>query len=169
MSNEDGKLIMQLARKKISDQEFLDKYSGDPREEGHVQALLERALQERNADLVEDAVILGFHFGFHAGCARILSQLLLEPWHVKHEDIARALQRLRDPVSVQALYRAALADFDYLSFDENYSLGVKCAWALGKIGTPEALAKLKELAKTDREPVREAALEQLRKANADAD
>jgi hypothetical protein len=68
------------------------------------------------------------------------------PWHTRHEDIARALQRLRDPRTVDALFSAALSRHDYLAYDEFFGLARKCTWALADIGTIEAKRRLEQLA-----------------------
>jgi hypothetical protein len=56
-------------------------------------------------------------------------------WRPRHEDVATALQKLRNPVAVDALYTAAIARHDYLAYDELFGLARKCAWALADIGS----------------------------------
>ncbi len=87
-------------------------------------------------------MLLGFQFGFGAECAEVLCELILQDWHMQHENIAMVLQNLRLPGTVDCLYRAALVEFPYLDYDESYALGVKCLYALQAIGSDDAKAKL---------------------------
>jgi hypothetical protein len=74
-----------------------------------------------------------------------LIELLAAPWHTRHEDVASTLQSIRDPRSVDALYRAALVKLPYLEYNDSEALARKCTWALADIGTPEARARLEAL------------------------
>ena len=126
-----------------------------------IQHLLENALLEKDKDEVEAGVLLGHKLGFPQSCVAPLNSLLTENWHERHEDIAWALQMLRHPSSVDALYHAALADFDYLAYDEAHALAVKCCWALGDINTAYANKKLHDLSQSESQIVAEAAKYQL--------
>lgn len=110
---------------------------------------------------VEHALILASHFGLSPSYAGILCALLGEDWHFKHEDIAGALQDLREPSAVGSLYEAALRKFGYLAYDDSTALARKCTWALHDIGTPEAIAKLRLLSECQSEVIRGYAAERL--------
>jgi len=141
--------------------DFLKKYPVDPRKDPeHVPGLLRDAGQRRDAVQVEMALHLGFSFGFSRSCLPVLHDLLPQDWHRSHEDIAMVLQELHDPSSVDVLYHVAPMQFDYLSYDEAYALGVKCCYALGAINTPEGDAKLRALAEIDNPVIAKAALYQ---------
>ena len=83
-------------------------------------------------------------------------------WHFKHEDIVSTLDYLGDNRSVEALYAAALAKFDYLNFDEAYALAVKAIYALRNIGSPEAIEKLKILSESNNEVIAHNATKRLK-------
>ena len=147
---------------RITLQQFLERYPVDPRQEKeHVCDLLRNAIATRNEQEVEAAELLGFKFGFTPSCLPLLNALLVEDWHINHEDIARALQEMKDPSSIEALYQAAQMQFSYLDYDEAFALAVKCCWALGDINTDDADAKLRELTKLDNPIKAGAAREQL--------
>lgn len=76
-----------------------------------------------------------------------LVELLLARWHTRHEDTALWLQQLRDPRAVDALFETAFSKFPHFEHDNSYALARKCTWALADIGTPEARAKLEEIAR----------------------
>ena len=82
-------------------------------------------------------------------------------WHYKHEDIAQRLQHLKSPDAIECLYRTALTKFDYLDWDNSYSLARKCMWALGDINTDESKKKIELLAESEDEEIRAYAFEQL--------
>jgi hypothetical protein len=158
MDTHDQDLILSLVSKKISDDEFLRQYPVNPRtDESHIRLLLESALEKQEKDVVEFALILGFRFGFSKSCVPTLNKLLIESWHIKHEDITLALQKMKDPSSVDALYQAALSHHAYLDYDDSQALAVKCIRALGDIGTDEARQKLELLAKHENTTIRERA------------
>ena len=86
--------------------------------------------------------------GFSNKFSEIFCKLLQADWHYKHEDIAQILQGLKDPSTVDCLYRAAELQFDYLNYDDTFGFARKCTWALADIGTPEAKAKLQQSARS---------------------
>jgi hypothetical protein len=158
----DAQAILGLVTGKLSESEFLARYPVDPRRDPeHVRRLLEAADESRNADDVEYALLLGFRFGFPDDVVPILNRLLVEDWHRQHENIAQALTRFRDPSSVDSLYRAALSRHEYLAYDDAFALAVKCIWALAKIDTPEARERLRALATSDNDVIREEAEKRL--------
>ena len=77
--------------------------------------------------------MLAFRFGLSRQWAPLLCKLMEGDWHDSHEDIAHALQNLRLPSTTDCLYRTALRKHDYLAYNDNYALAVKCIWALHDI------------------------------------
>ena len=111
------------------------------------------AIEARDADRVEFALYDCSKSGLTPEHVPTLIKLLGQPWHYRHEDVVNALQELKDPRAVVALYEEAHAAYEYLAYDEFYGLARKCTWALADIGTPEARAKLEALAREDNELV----------------
>jgi hypothetical protein len=60
-----------------------------------------------------------------------------------------ALQDIKDPRAVEGLFDAASVTHEYLAYDEFFGLARKCTWALADIGTPEARARLVQLAASE--------------------
>lgn len=104
------------------------------------------AIQSQDADAFELALRSAFAAGLPRDLADVLTEALTFPWHTRHEDLATALQKMKDPASVEALFAAATAQHAYLEFDEFFGLARKCTWALADIGTPLARQRLAELA-----------------------
>jgi HEAT repeat protein len=65
---------------------------------------------------------------------------------INNEDIVSALEEGRDPAAIPALRRAITWELDT---DEFGQLPRKAVWALGHIGTPEALAAIRETVTPD--------------------
>jgi HEAT repeat protein len=117
-------------------------------ERDHDQILrrLEHACATQDAGAAETALDEAFRRGLSPAFVPVLIALLGSPWHQRHEDIVRALQELRDPRAVDALYRAALVEYEYREYDEFRGLARRCTWALADIGTAEAFSRLQALA-----------------------
>lgn len=105
------------------------------------------AIQDKDARAFESALRGAFEVGLPKDLSDILASALVMPWHTRHEDLASALQTLKAPAAVNALYDAALSRHEYLAYDETFGLARKCSWALADIGTPDAKKRLEQLAR----------------------
>lgn len=150
MKLEKEKLFSLLYTRKISREEFIERYFADiPLREEYLISLLERAILEKNPELLGEVVVLLSCNYFNTGAFLLkLCDLLSVDWHIKHEDIAMMLQEAKDPHTIQCLYNAAELSFDYLEYDETYQFGRKCIKALSAINNDEAILKLKLLTKS---------------------
>ncbi len=166
MTQVERDLIMGLTTGSMTKDEFLQSFPVDLQDRpDYPLHALEQAARTRNADDVEYALLLGYALGFSAGYAPALRLLLKEDWHHKHEDMVSILSHLADPESVTVLYETALAEFDYLAYDESRALAVKCIWALGKLGGPDAVKKLLLLARSGNAIIHREAAKQLQRLN----
>jgi len=114
-----------------------------------VHEMLHNHPEDRSEGTVEALMYIAGHVGPPSDYGSILATLLLSSNHSRHEDIAHALQVLRYPHAVNALFKAAQMSHDYLNYDDSFGLARKCTWALADIGTPEAFGKLQLLADGD--------------------
>jgi hypothetical protein len=105
------------------------------------------AIERADGDAFERALNEAWHANLPAAIGPLLVQALPMTWHTRHEDVVHALQRLREPTAVEALYREATAVHGYLEYDEEFGLARKCTWALADIGTEEARSRLEELSR----------------------
>lgn len=127
---------------------------------------MEEAIVHEEADNVEDLLLVGFELNlFDTSWTSILCNLLELKWHYQHENIARVLQNLKSPKSVEFLYRTALDKFDYLAYNNSTALAIKCIWALGDINTRKAKEKLQLLEQNGETTIRENATKQLNRNN----
>jgi len=99
--------------------------------------------------LKEDAVreLMDAESAIAARDAVSLSRLLLEESHELHEEIVFELGLIGDPCAIDAIARAVRIPFGYLiAWDNLHEFQRKCAYALARIGTPEARTALESLA-----------------------
>jgi hypothetical protein len=151
MTPEQNNAVVELVFGRISLTEFVQRTGLDPIARPQIiESALRSALVSQDVAAVDSALMLAFHLDLLTpALAPLLAELLLLPGHQMHEDIARALQQLRVPATVDALAKAALVKHDYLAYDDSHAFARKCTWALADIGTPEARAKLESLARVD--------------------
>jgi hypothetical protein len=129
--------------------DLIRKIGGDPLEQpDFILTTLNEARLTMNADDVDCTLVLAARLELlTANLAPVLAELLLQPWHHKHEDIARTLQNLCVPETADALASAALIKHEYLEYNDSQAFARKCVWALADIGTPQARAHLENLAR----------------------
>lgn len=107
---------------------------------------LEVAAKSHNPLLIEDAIQNAYAYGLSRAFVPALIEILKCSEHQCHEDVVSALQILKPPGAVDALFEAAITPHDYLNYDEVFGLARKCCWALADIGSPEARNHLESLA-----------------------
>lgn len=164
MNKTNEMLLEHFYSQNISLYEIKKKFSFEGRcKHEYIHDLLIAARNHKAPDLLEDAITLIFIFEGAMDQIKELNELLLESWHYRHEDIASLLQDTKSPTSIEALNSAIMESFEYLDFDDSYSLAVKCIWALGAIGTSDAMGKLGELSKSDNTIIRDNATKQLKR------
>lgn len=163
MTTEEKKLILNLSLNLITKDAFFSQYPEDLiANKDYVLDELKKAYTEKNADDVEYSLLLGFLLKtFSNKYEEILCKLLSESWHYKHEDIVLILQDLKSAKCIDVLYETVFKKFNYLSYDNTYSLARKCIHALGDINTDYSKEKLKLLAMSDIPIIKEKAEKQL--------
>jgi hypothetical protein len=147
---------------KVSDDEFFAAFhTSRDQVVAFGSTVLQQALTRHDKDLVVLGGYVGHRFGFSADAAGVLMALAEATWHTDHENVVSALDKLRDPSSVDVLYRTALAQYDYLDYDDSHGLGVKCVRALSAIATESALQRLGQLAHCGNQVLEQQAISQL--------
>ena len=154
LTSEQQKLTWDLCRRRITVEQFVAAAGIDPRQPGFAERSLAKAIAGREGRDFEAVLLLIGQFRLHVpNRAQIFAALLAERWHQKHEDLAIALQLMRDPGTVEALARAARSKFEYF-YDESHAFARKCCWALADIGTRAARDRLRELAECEDAEIR---------------
>ena len=120
---------------------------------------LEAVLAQRDAAELTRVLATVWSVGLSVKWAPVFAKLLVERWHFQQEDLANALQDLRDPSTADALLVVALDSAPYDEIDDGRALARKCVWALHDIG---ARAELEQIATTAKdEETRERAADKL--------
>ena len=167
MIEEVKKYTIPMILGEISEEEFLKRTGKDILNiSDEITKMLKYSYNDRDNELLENTVILMNHFEENicrSDYTDVLNKLIYCDWHTQHEDIALILEFIHSPTSVEPLYTCALSHFDYLSWDTNYALAVKCIHGLAEIGNDSAIEKLKILSKHDNKVISENALMQLKK------
>lgn len=162
VSSEHWQLASALAAGRISNQEFCDALSTKADDAAALGfRWLKTALAEHDPEGVEFGLFIGHRFGFIESHLQVLLRLADEGWHTQHENVVDGLAVLHSPLSVDTLYRTALARFEYLEYDEAFALGVKCIWALGALKSEDAVVRLRELSSCGNQILEENARAQL--------
>jgi hypothetical protein len=166
MTEEQRKLCRDLViqpdgRSWITKEDFLRRFPSSVEGGKVASRVLEDTYTAQNAEDLQCALIIGFAFGFASAHKDILRRLVDVDWHNSHEDVVEALDGLRTPDAVDALFRATQWIPKSLGYDDSRALAVKAIWALGNIPGTEAETKLESLARSDNAILRKAASEQL--------
>lgn len=162
MTEKEKDLICDFASNTISEKKFLKHFSYDISKNPNIIVnLLKEAYENKNAEDVEGAISLVFRYNLVENNIELICKLLVEQWHYSHENIVSYFQQLKNPETIDCLYKTTQTKYDYLEYNDCYSLIVKCCWALGDINTPESKEKLRLLAQSDNEIMQNAAKEQL--------
>ena len=169
MTETEKKIINEFYFGRMSRDELLRQYPVDlKKDKKHIYLAVRTAFEHRDSQELSFALAL---IVFDPSIVNteefveLLCLLLREKWHPEHENIATILQAIKSPKSVDALYDAALTEFDSIAYMETYSLARKCIHALGDINTEYSKEKLQLLAQSNIPIIKEKAVKQLNSLN----
>jgi hypothetical protein len=100
--------------------------------------VMKKAISKKDADALEDAFIKTNKINNESEYLDLLIFLLAKKWHFMHEDIARELQKLQNPKSIEILHKTIFNKFEYLEYNNSEALARKCVLALTDIGNKKA-------------------------------
>lgn len=148
-----NKIITELlgawAKGKIGHGQFFEQFhskTGITLDQQYCLQQIKKAILENDAETLEIFIEVGFMFPLNAEWIPVWCELLTNPNHYNHENIASQFQRLKDATTVESLYNAAEMEFEYLNYDDGHVFASKCIKALAAIGNDNAIEKLKLLA-----------------------
>ncbi|CAL2105580.1 conserved hypothetical protein [Tenacibaculum sp. 190524A02b] len=113
--------------------------------------LLLESVKTKDEGLLSDVLSVLFYDGADFDFTDVLLKILNEDWHYSHEDIVEVLDLIKDPRSIEPLYKLIIEDDE----DEMKSLSKKCMYALRSINNADSINKLKLLEESDEEIIRE--------------
>jgi hypothetical protein len=159
MNNIEKKMILKLARREISKEDFLKEYPVDLIQYPlYFRDVLKTALLKKNPDDIEYTLIAAFYIGSLYQYTSISRKLLLEDWHNQHENLVDILSSIVDEKNAKYFYQVLNSKYEYITNVEDFlvPVWVKCIWALGKIGTKEAKDYLEKFIDSPYEKIRKA-------------
>lgn len=107
---------------------------------------LEIAIKTQDRRALEVALGDAFNEELLEVSVPVLISLCRARWHMCHEDVVSALQKVGDISAVEAIEEIAYVDFEYLNYDEAFGLARKATWALADIGDKSAKEALYRIA-----------------------
>jgi len=164
MNYRQSQAILELCTEKLTKPDFLKTYGiEDAKVPEEVSSLLRQAAANHNGDFVEFALLLGFSISMPADILELIHELILEDWHMQHEDMISIMQKKASPTSITFLQHAIRMKpkLNYLDYDDYGAYFKKCLWALRAIGTPQAIFAIEECAASQDIVLKEQAEHQL--------
>ncbi len=151
--------------KKDLDDKFCKEFTVNPIENHeYLIELLKQAIEEKDKYDIESIVALIAHFGYYAEILDLIGPLLTEPWHHMHDSIAMGLEFEANPKTINYLYQGAQYRCENLEYESDYcEFNRKCIWGLWKIGTEDAIEKIRSLSSFPNEVIKNHALAMLKK------
>jgi hypothetical protein len=109
--------------RRISKEVFVTRFPEALEGESLSVPLLAQACRDRSAEDLQSALIVGFSFHFSPRHEDLLCQLALANWHVSHEDVISALDKIRatSEKAVDTLYETSQISLPYLAYDSSGS------------------------------------------------
>ncbi len=165
MNSKEKELIKNFILGNLSRDTFIKLYPVNLAEnKNYILDGLENAFDEKNPENVEYFIsLISFdeNWNITPKYVDVFCKLLLESWHYQHENLVSLLQGLKNPNTVDCLFKVALNKPEYMDYDDTYSLARKCIHALGDINTDYAREKLQMLAQSNVPIIKEKAEKQL--------
>jgi HEAT repeat protein len=126
-----------------------------------IAAALNRASEREDWETFERYLTAAFRHPSRSYTKVLCEVLSRHDEDLNFEYIVDVLAEIKDPESIDCLEQTIWWE---PSWDDYRGLAKKAIWALSAIGTPEALDVLRDAATTESSEIREAAVEELRRA-----
>lgn len=117
--------------------------------------IIKDIIASKNSDDMDFCLLFHWVVDEDDDCIDLLHQMLLEPWHKKHDAIIHDLQWRQNPSSVPVIKISMQHKYKYMEFSSP-PIGQyinQCGHALQSIGTEEAIEAIKDLAQNSEDPI----------------
>ena len=123
------------------------------------------ALESKDEELIERSIFLMWFSTDLKDFIDELNTLLVNPYHISHQVIAKHLQDLKGPKSIPFVEIALNSKFDYLSYTCSNSDAIAkwFSWILFSIGTNEAVDLMKDFVNSKDEGIKNEMIYRLKK------
>jgi len=168
MTEKDKQLLIDLDYGRISYDELLERFSINIKQDFEfVRKEMFAAIDSAEAEEIGMTLPLIWLSGDIDKYIDILNELLINPNHRKHQEIAKGLQDYPSPTTVSFVRKALESNFDYLEYtcSESNAIAKWFSWLLYSIGTTEAIELMKEYSNSNDEGIRNEMLYRLKKVH----
>ena len=141
----------------ISEKVFLKRFPVDIiNEPQFVSLAIKDAIKNRSDDDLRMAMLLIWLSKNYLGFIDVLNELLINPNHIRHQEIVMILQHVKSPSTVPFAKKALETNFDYLQYtcSDSDAIAKWFSHLLASIGTPEAIALIEEYSNSPEDGVR---------------
>ena len=129
---------------------------GQRRYQNELLDMFNEAVSSKDILMLDCLLIIAERDGLDDIYTEVLCSILQQEWHKSHEDIISLLEEIRDPKSVDCVYRATFLEKHNMD-EEPAPLTIKCIWALAAINTKAAFEKIQILRASINVSIQEAA------------
>lgn len=148
MTKNDKQVLSQFYNGDIAEDILISKFSVDVKSNvAFVTDEIRAAIESQNPDEIEMSLLLILVSGDFIRYIDMLNELLINPHHRSHQQIAKTLQdEAPSPSTVPFVRKALESNFDYLQYtcSESDAIAKWFSWLLYSIGTEEAIDLMRE-------------------------
>jgi len=166
MTEKDKQLLTDLEYGKISYDQLLERFSINIKEDSEfVRKEIYAAVHSAKSEEIGMTLPLIWLSEDIDKYIDILNELLINPNHRNHQEIAKGLQDYPSPTTVPFVRKALESNFDYLEYtcSESKAIAKWFSWLLYSIGTTEAIELMKEYSNSNDEGIRNEMIYRLKK------
>ena len=169
MTDKDKQLLAEFDYGIISSGTFIKNISIDIKSNvDFVRQEIKTAIESAGPEEIQMTLNLVWLSGDISKYVDLLNELLINPNHRNHQQIAKALQDLApSPTTVPFVRKALETNFDYLEYtcSDSDAIAKWFSWLLYSIGTTEAIDLMKEYSHSADEGIRNEMLYRLKKVH----
>ncbi len=148
MTEADRDLLIELDQGSIADEDFLNEFSVDLKSDNNfIRKEIQDAIESSDPDRIRLTIQIIWYSADISNFVDLLNELLINPNHTSHQQIAKTLQDdAPSPTTVSFVRKALETNFDYLKYTCSNSDAIAkwFSWLLFSIGTTDAIDLMKE-------------------------
>jgi len=166
MIDADKQLFAEFDYGIISADVFLKRFSVDIKKDfDFIRSELQTAIKRGEPDDIQMIISLIWLTGKSSEFLDLLNELLINPNHRNHQQIAKALQDIASPTTIPFVRKALESNFDYVEYtcSESGVIAKWFSWLLSSIGNKDAINLIEEFSSSSNEGIRNEMLYRLRK------
>jgi hypothetical protein len=157
MTETDKELLINLENGRVTFENFLRQFSVDLKSDNNfIRTEMEAAIQSADHNRIQITIPLILFSADIRLFVDLLNELLINPNHISHQEIAKTLQDIApSPTTVPFVRKALETNFEYLEYtcSDSDAIAKWFSWLLYSIGTDEAINLMKEYSNSTNEGI----------------